>query len=742
MVLATPTLLTRPTAAEAFPSVSVLMPCFNPGPFLQEAVASVLAQPECLELLIADGGSTDGSLEVLKELASADAGVRIMSGPDRGPADALNKAFTQARGTLIGWLNADDLFPPGALARAVEALAANPRWLMVYGEGEEFDGSTGLRQRYPTLQPRVGLGGFRSHCFICQPTVVFRRTMGVLLGPFDLRWGTAFDFDYWLRAFSAFPDRIGYLPTLQGLTRLHASTITSRQRAQVALEATALLARHFGTAPPVRLHAYALELQLGLAELPAGCSLAKHLEEVFAQAAPCLDQTEFHSLRRNWLLDDSSAAGQRSAEQAAAAVDLFSRPAAPLLQTVQPHLRLQHPGPPAGPHLRLQAAFAQGASGYRLLHQESDLQNLMECRAHGAIRTSLPFGVNLIQPDQPGCEAALWLQSLIHGLRAVQVPLVLCDPSADPGPYALNLIALSPIEHARWLLNRGLKPQLDRVAIAAWPCIASGLPEAWQPLLAHVDEIWAPNGLVLKTLAAGSGPPLWLIPPLWWSADQLPHDPPAEVETPCVLLHVDGRISPHLLNTFAAVEVFRRAFPALPSGALPGVTSKPQLLILVEHAEVSDPEWQWLQACCVHDPRIKLQVLDGAVRDQLMRLMAQAHGWLSLQRSYALPSLLATAQAMGLQVIATASGAALDLPASANLQLVPARQVPIGRGAFPDAEGFSWSEPDSDAAVAALRRAVERPRLSPISSAAEQGADSAQAMRDRLFQLWMRHRST
>ena len=88
------------------------MPCFNPGPFLQEAVASVPAQPECLELLVADGGSTDGSLEFLHELVSIGVRIRVIQGPDLGPADALNKAFAQATGTLIAWLNADDLFRP------------------------------------------------------------------------------------------------------------------------------------------------------------------------------------------------------------------------------------------------------------------------------------------------------------------------------------------------------------------------------------------------------------------------------------------------------------------------------------------------------------------------------------------------------------------------------------------------------------------------------------------------------
>ena len=131
---------------------------------------------------------------------------------------------------------------------------------MVYGEGEEFNDKTGLVQRYPTLLPSVGLDGFCSHCFICQPSVVFRRSMGVLLRAFDQQWRTAFDFGYWLRTFEAFPHRIGYIPQLQGQTYLHSETITSKQRAQVALEATHLLARHFGAADAKRMHNYALEL--------------------------------------------------------------------------------------------------------------------------------------------------------------------------------------------------------------------------------------------------------------------------------------------------------------------------------------------------------------------------------------------------------------------------------------------------------------------------------------------------
>ena len=81
---------------------------------------------------MADGGSTNESLQVLEDLAAADSRLRIISRTDRGPADDLNKALRAARGTLIGWLNADDLMPQGSHARVVTALEAHPEWLMVY----------------------------------------------------------------------------------------------------------------------------------------------------------------------------------------------------------------------------------------------------------------------------------------------------------------------------------------------------------------------------------------------------------------------------------------------------------------------------------------------------------------------------------------------------------------------------------------------------------------------------------
>jgi len=595
---------------------------------------------------------------------------------------------------------------------------------MVYGEGEEFDAATGQRQRYPTRQPQAGLAGFRSHCFICQPTVVFRRTMGVLLGPFDLRWRTAFDFDYWLRAFAAFPDRIGYLPTLQGLTRLHGATITSRHRAQVALEATALLARHFGTALPTRLHAYALELQLGVAQLPAETSFAHHLASVFAQAKPWLTPADYSQLQRDWVIDPRTPPGQARSVH----------PAVPLLQIVQPHLRPGHPGPPAGFQPRLQAALAQAMPHTPLLQQEQALHQLLQCRARGRHASALPFGVNLIHAPRASTEDQLWLEALITALHAAEVPLALCEPMPTPGPYAINLIALSPPAHAQWWLSQGVAPHQERLEIAVWPWIATGWPGAWTALFPLVDEVWAASGLVQAALSDGASPPVWPLPGLSLPGGLLEARPDcAALHAPTVVMLANLQCSPHLTNSFAAVEVFRRAFP-LPARSSSAVQqSSPQLLILVENATAADPEWLWLQACCAHDSRLQLRSIDALSLQQRLSLIQGASVFLSLQRSYALPSLLAAAQAMGLQVIATAYAAALDLPAAANLHRVPVRSVPITRGTCPDAEGFHWAEPDQDAAVAMLQAAVH----SLPSQACELRAGLAPArIEARLHQLW------
>jgi glycosyltransferase involved in cell wall biosynthesis len=230
--------------------VSIIMPVRNHIDFVRESVQSVLnCGYENFELIICDGFSTDGTLDVLYEFARSDRRIRVFSSEDSGPADALNKGIKSSRGSVIGWLNSDDLYCFGAIDRALDVLLSIRSPVMVYGRAVNVD-SIGLDVSiYPTKTPDVGFREFPAGCFICQPTVFFKRTVPVVVGDFDSRLRTAFDFDYWIRVFKLFPGRIGFVDAVQAKARVHPMSITSRMRREVSLEGLSVLFAHFGRAP-------------------------------------------------------------------------------------------------------------------------------------------------------------------------------------------------------------------------------------------------------------------------------------------------------------------------------------------------------------------------------------------------------------------------------------------------------------------------------------------------------------
>lgn len=233
-------------------SLSVVMPTLNQAPFIAAAIDSVLGDADGAdELVVMDGGSSDGTAEIVAQrLAVYGSRLRWYSEPDSGPAQAVNRAVRQARGEWVGWLNSDDLYAPGAVARLRELLQDQPEWVMVYGEGEHVDIDGASLGRYPTLLPYTPIESFRQSCFICQPTAFFRRSVFLELGGLDESLKASFDFEFWLRLFKAHPRGIGFVPQVQALSRLHEGGITLRQRERVALEGMELLHRHLGWAPP------------------------------------------------------------------------------------------------------------------------------------------------------------------------------------------------------------------------------------------------------------------------------------------------------------------------------------------------------------------------------------------------------------------------------------------------------------------------------------------------------------
>lgn len=354
------------------PILTVVMPTRNQAAFIRASVASVLTQadglPGPLELVIADGASTDGTPEILAALAAEHPGVvRFVSEPDAGPADAVNKAVHMARAPLIGWLNSDDLYTPGAAARAVAAMQAHPDWAMVYGEGDHVDLQGATIARYPTRLPDTPLAAWADGCHICQPTAFFRRDAFVALGGLDTALRTAFDYEFWLRLFKAYPGRMGHVPEVQALSRLHEGGITLRMREQVALEGMAVVHRHLGAAPP---HWLVTHVGEALAACPFDAdpdAVRSHLLALADRASAWLAPGTADALKRQmkahraWqLLRHDFAADVLPDGWAAPQLSLRIR------QPAVPYRRLrlwgQHLAPGGGP-LRLSAHWLRASSG-------------------------------------------------------------------------------------------------------------------------------------------------------------------------------------------------------------------------------------------------------------------------------------------------------------------------------------------------------------------------------------------
>jgi glycosyltransferase involved in cell wall biosynthesis len=290
--------------AARMPLVSVVMPSFNQAQFIEASIDSVLGQDyPRIELIVADGGSTDGTQAILARLQSRDSRLRWFSEPDKGPADALNKALKRVRGTLIGWLNSDDLYAPGAVSRAVGVLDSPTRCMMAYGHGQHIGEDGTVLGTYPTQRPEGTVDRFRQGCFICQPTVFFKRTLWQLLGPLDATLKTAFDFEYWVRAFLAFPGRIGFVDALQASSRLHDDCITLNMRRAVAMEGVQVLARHLGNPPMHWVMTYAEELlRMPPTKRPTN-NLRAHLEQTVVELAQCFEAKELRHLHEELRAD-------------------------------------------------------------------------------------------------------------------------------------------------------------------------------------------------------------------------------------------------------------------------------------------------------------------------------------------------------------------------------------------------------------------------------------------------------
>lgn len=184
---------------------TIITPSFESAGYLDRCVRSVLQQREAgvaVEYLVLDGGSRDGTLEILE--GYGDAIDRVVSEPDRGPADAINKGLALATGDMIAWLNADDEYMPGTLARVADVMHRHPAAPFCFGHcpiidetGQEIRrGVTRVKRACYPISSRFT---FQCINYISQPAMFFRKSALDQAGPLRLDLKAAWDYEFLLR---------------------------------------------------------------------------------------------------------------------------------------------------------------------------------------------------------------------------------------------------------------------------------------------------------------------------------------------------------------------------------------------------------------------------------------------------------------------------------------------------------------------------------------------------------------
>jgi glycosyltransferase involved in cell wall biosynthesis len=206
------------------PLVSIVTPSLNQGQFIEETIRSVLDQDyPRVEHIVVDGGSTDGTVEVLRRYPH----LTWVSEPDGGQADAVNKGFRMANGAVFGWLNADDLYIPGAVQTAVAALRETGAGL-VHGAWMQVDehGET-IRERIPPVAFDLDKQ-LNDRNAVCQPGAFFTREAFESVGGLDPSYRYAMDYELWLKLGARVP--VTQVDAVLGAYRLHPASKTVAEK--------------------------------------------------------------------------------------------------------------------------------------------------------------------------------------------------------------------------------------------------------------------------------------------------------------------------------------------------------------------------------------------------------------------------------------------------------------------------------------------------------------------------------
>jgi glycosyltransferase involved in cell wall biosynthesis len=232
--------------------VSIVTPSYNQGEFLEETIRSVLLQGyPALDYLIMDGGSTDGSVDIIRRYSEWLS--HWVSGPDGGQTQAINTGFKLAKGDVVAWLNADDTYVPGAVWQAAAAMGTRDSPVLVYGDCQQID-----EVGRPLVFYKGACDGPESFLLfracVPQPTTFFRRSLLDEVGYLDESLHYAMDCEFFLRV--AARHDLRYIPRVLANYRVHSASKTSRAFLTSSLEHIATVRKYWGLPGTLRRHRY------------------------------------------------------------------------------------------------------------------------------------------------------------------------------------------------------------------------------------------------------------------------------------------------------------------------------------------------------------------------------------------------------------------------------------------------------------------------------------------------------
>ena len=220
------------------PLVSIVTPSLNQAAFIEKTIFSVLNQDyPNIEYIVMDGGSTDGTLDILQKCSDD---LIWVSEPDRGQSDAINKGFQRTHGEIIAWLNCDDTYLPGAVRTAVQYLMEHPDVAVVYGGANFVDDNGKLLRRGRAVEFDLNRP---CESIIPQPAAFFRKAAFEEVGRLDINLHYRMDLDLWIRMALKF--KICNIPYALANIRVSLDTKTASMSEQHWKELS-LIGRRYG----------------------------------------------------------------------------------------------------------------------------------------------------------------------------------------------------------------------------------------------------------------------------------------------------------------------------------------------------------------------------------------------------------------------------------------------------------------------------------------------------------------